>query len=71
MRYIPELQDNMFRNALGRHRGAAETKWNRLTAGDIAAARTESLLVRAVETRYDLPHATAARDVHTWVIDQT
>ena len=70
MHYIPDLQSNMFRNIIGRHPGAAQAKWSRLTPDDFASATTEQKLVQCIERRYHLLHEEAVKDVELWARSQ-
>ena len=71
MHYLPDLQNNMFRNILGRHPGAAQAKWSRLTADDFTSATTEEEFIERIERRYHLGHDVAVRDVKIWARSQT
>jgi hypothetical protein len=71
MHYIPDLQNNIFRNVMARHPGAAQSKWSRLTAKDLASATTEEKLIECIERRYHLGHGAAVSDVTIWARSQT
>ena len=53
-----------------RHMQAAQAKWERLTATDLAHITEQSQLVARVSERYSLPREQAERDVVIWVSDK-
>ncbi len=50
-----------------RHMQAAQAKWDRLTADDLAKITNQNQLVDRVSDRYSLPRAQAVADVRIWV----
>ena len=50
-----------------RHMQAAQAKWERLTATDLARITDQGQLVDRVSERYSLPREQAERDVAIWV----
>ncbi len=54
---------------IARHLGAAQAKWDRLTAVDYAGIRSVGALIAAVAAHYSLPHHEAKTDVELWLRD--
>lgn len=54
---------------IARHLGAAQAKWDRLTAADYAGIRSVGALIAAVAAHYSLPHHEAKADVELWLRD--
>ena len=52
-----------------RHVGAAQAKWDRLTAADLSGIKDKSELIEQVAERYSLPREQAAKDVEVWASD--
>jgi hypothetical protein len=62
-------QDNGVLFIKARHMQAAQAKWERLSATNLAHITEQSQLVARVSERYSLPREQAERDVAIWVSD--